>query len=81
MDSPTDEPRPEESLQDGAELVIGSKRMATEEVPNPRVAKHPYIEASTPKVGELDQLAALLNGTWDKVVEVRAAMGAAEGRL
>ena len=72
---------PQGSSQEKAELVVGVKWKVTEGAPNPRLAKCPFIEASTPQVEELDQLAALLNGTWDEVVEAREAVGTAEGHL
>ena len=69
------------SVQEKSAPVVGVKCKAAEEAPNPHLPKHPIVEGSIPPVGELDQLAAILNGTWDEVVEVREAVSAAEGRL
>ena len=79
MDSPPDVPAG--SSQQKGELAVGVKRKATEEAPNPHLAKHLIVEGSFPQVGELDKLAAILNGTWDKVVEAREAMSMVEGHL
>ena len=69
------------SAQEKSALAVGAKRKAAEEAPNPCLMKHPIVEGSIPPVGELDQLAAILNGMWDEVVEAREAVSAAEGCL
>ena len=69
------------STQEKSAPVVGVKRKAAEEAPNPHLPKRPIVEGSIPPVGELDQLAAILNGTWDKVVEAREAVSVAEGCL
>ena len=56
------------------------KRKSTGDTAGPWV-KRPHIESATLNVGELDHMAALLNGMWDKVVVARKVMHTAKGSL
>ena len=58
----------------------GAKRKSTGDTTGPP-AKRPCVESTAPNLRELDHMAALLDGMWDKVVVAREVVCTAEGRL
>ena len=58
----------------------GTKRKSTGSMTGPP-AKRPHVEPTAPNLGELDHMAALVNGMWDEVLVAREVVHTAEGRL
>ena len=56
------------------------KRKSTGDTVGPSV-KWPHVEPATPNVDKLDQMEALLNRMWDKVVVAREIVCMAKGGL
>ena len=58
----------------------GMKRKSTSNMMGPPV-KRPCVEPAAPNLGELDHMAALVNGTWDEVLVAREVVCSAKGSL
>ena len=76
---PASDPRME-GKPDKGKAVVGVKRRPTEGMPSP-ATKRLRVDSRPPDLEAVDQLANLVDGTWDEVVKVREAVHAAEERL